>query len=62
MYAARASASPRLAAIVRVLVEALNEVAAWRDGPVVRGHFDSPGDAGCARTALARAEAIAKGE
>lgn len=36
------------------LVAALNEIASWRDGPEVSGHFDEPGSAFIARKALAK--------
>lgn len=55
-------APPRLAAIVRVLVEAVNQAASFGEGPVVGPEFDCPYHAMEARHALARAEAIAKGE
>lgn len=53
---------PRLAAIVRVLVEAVTQAASFGEGPVVGPEFDCPYHAMEARAALARAEAIAKGE
>jgi len=37
--------------------DALNAIAAWRDGPVVNGSFDNPGDAQSARDALAKINA-----
>lgn len=58
----RQSDAARLAAIVRVLVEAVTQAASFGEGPVVGPEFDCPYHAMEARTALARAEAIAKGE
>ncbi len=57
-----AFAAPRLAAIVRVLVEAVNQAASWGEGATVGPEFDCPYHAMEARSALARAEAIAKGD
>jgi hypothetical protein len=37
------------------LLKALNDIAAWSDGPEVGAWFDNPGDAELARTALAAA-------
>ena len=56
------TAAPRLAAIVRVLVEAVTQAASFGEGPVVGPEFDCPYHAMEARHALARAEAIAKGD
>lgn len=46
-----------LRAEVERLRAALNEIASWREGPVVNGGFDEPGSARTARVALAKEEA-----
>lgn len=56
------TAAPRLAAIVRVLREAVKQAASFGEGPVVGPEFDCPYHAMEARHALARAEAIARGD
>ena len=45
-----------------MLVEAVTQAASFGEGPVVGPEFDCPYHAMEARHALARAEAIAKGE
>lgn len=62
LIASYRTAAPRLAAIVRVLVEAVTQAASFGEGPVVGPEFDCPYHAMEARAALSRAEAIAKGE
>ena len=42
----------------QVLVDALDEIASWPEGPEVNGTFDSPHDARTARDALAKADSI----
>lgn len=54
--------APRLAAIVRVLLEAVKQAASFGEGAVVGPEFDCPYHAMEARHTLARAEAIARGE
>jgi hypothetical protein len=45
-----------IVARVRGYREALNKIASWSEGPVVKGSFDEPAAASVARTALADAE------
>jgi hypothetical protein len=39
---------------LEIAIESLNVVACWEGGPTVSMHFDSPGDASVARSALGR--------
>lgn len=43
---------PDLLQLIEKWREALNQIAAWDDGPVVTGSFDHPGPARTAREAL----------
>lgn len=46
----------RLRALNAELLEGLNTIAAWHDGPKVSGHFDEPAAASVARALIAKAE------
>lgn len=45
----------RLHEVNAIFIEALNDIACWRDGDV-GGHMDEPGSAETARAALAKAQ------
>lgn len=45
-----------LRALNAELLEGLNTIAAWHDGPKVSGHFDEPAAASVARALIAKAE------
>ena len=46
------AAAQRMSERVRVLREAMNNIASWGEGPVVTGAFDEPHAAMTARAAL----------